>query len=196
MPSEHYDERLTADPAVSVDVLGSPATAVNSVRCLRGRGRHFRSACCSAPSPHGRLLMDIVVARELEIYGSHGMSARAHSPMPAVVADRTLRPDLLLGEVIGLADPGAALAAPDRVLTRTGPLPALRSTARSSRVAQIEYGTGRGRTTATMRFRMRDPRHAAGRGRRRLRAHVVVVVVDAQMAVRIDDPRHENPACM
>jgi alcohol dehydrogenase len=55
--------------------------------------------------------MDLVVAGELEIYGSHGMAARAYPPLLALVADRTLRPDLLVGEVIGLADAGAALAA-------------------------------------------------------------------------------------
>jgi hypothetical protein len=54
--------------------------------------------------------MDPVVAREPETYGSHGMPARAYPPMLALVADRTLRPDLLLGQVIGLAA-GAALAA-------------------------------------------------------------------------------------
>jgi alcohol dehydrogenase len=51
------------------------------------------------------------VARELEIYGSHGMAAREYPPMLALVADGTLRPELLVGSVIGLADAGATLAA-------------------------------------------------------------------------------------
>ena len=57
--------------------------------------------------------MDLVIARELEIYGSHGLAARDYPPMMAMVADGTLRPGLLVGDVIGLADVGRALAAMD-----------------------------------------------------------------------------------
>jgi D-arabinose 1-dehydrogenase-like Zn-dependent alcohol dehydrogenase len=63
------------------------------------------------PSSTPPLPMDVVIARELEIYGSHGMAAHEYPPMLALVADRTLRPDLLVGTVIGLAEAGAALAA-------------------------------------------------------------------------------------
>jgi alcohol dehydrogenase len=96
---------------VSVDALGSPATAISSVRCLRRRGRHLQVGLLLGAASAPPLPMDLVVARELEIYGSHGMAARAYPPLLALVADRTLRPDLLVGEVIGLADAGAALAA-------------------------------------------------------------------------------------
>jgi alcohol dehydrogenase len=57
--------------------------------------------------------MDLVVARELEILGSHGMAARDYPPMMAMVADGTLRLGLLTGRVIGLAEAGRALAAMD-----------------------------------------------------------------------------------
>jgi D-arabinose 1-dehydrogenase-like Zn-dependent alcohol dehydrogenase len=59
------------------------------------------------------LPMDLVIARELEIYGSHGMAARTYPAMLAMVADGTLRPGLLIGDVIGLEDVGQALAAMD-----------------------------------------------------------------------------------
>ena len=96
---------------VSVDALGSPATAACSVRCLRRRGRHVQvGLLLDGPTP---IPMDLVVARELEIYGSHGMAARDYPPMMAMVADGTLRPGLLAGRVIGLADAGRALAAMD-----------------------------------------------------------------------------------
>jgi threonine dehydrogenase-like Zn-dependent dehydrogenase len=61
-------------------------------------------------------MMDLVIARELEIYGSHGMAAHEYPAMLALIADRTLRPGLLIGAVIGLADAGAALAALDQPL--------------------------------------------------------------------------------
>ena len=96
---------------VSIDALGSAAVAANSVRCLRRRGRHVQVGLLpGGPVP---LPMDLVIARELEIYGSHGMAARDYPPMMAMVADGTLRPGLLVGEVIGLADVGRALAAMD-----------------------------------------------------------------------------------
>jgi D-arabinose 1-dehydrogenase-like Zn-dependent alcohol dehydrogenase len=96
---------------VSVDALGSPATAACSVRSLRRRGRHVQvGLLLGGPTP---VPMDLVVARELEIYGSHGMAARDYPPMMTMVADGTLRPGLLVGRVIGLADAGRALAAMD-----------------------------------------------------------------------------------
>ena len=48
---------------VSVDALGSPATAACSVRCLRRRGRHVQvGLLLGGPTP---VPMDLVVAREL-----------------------------------------------------------------------------------------------------------------------------------
>jgi len=96
---------------VSIDALGSPALAADSVRCLRRRGRHVQVGLLpSGPVP---LPMDLVIARELEIYGSHGMAARDYPAMLAMVANGTLRPGLLVGEVIGLEDVGRALAVMD-----------------------------------------------------------------------------------
>jgi D-arabinose 1-dehydrogenase-like Zn-dependent alcohol dehydrogenase len=96
---------------VSIDALGSPTVAADSVRCLRRRGRHVQVGLLhGAPVP---LPMDLVIARELEIYGSHGMAARDYPDMMRLVRDGTLRPGLLVGEVISLADVGRALAAMD-----------------------------------------------------------------------------------
>lgn len=98
---------------VSVDALGSPATAVASVRCLRRRGRHVQVGLLLRSSSTPPLPMDLVVSRELEIYGSHGMAAHEYPAMLAQVANGTLRPDRLVGSVIPLAEAGAALAGLD-----------------------------------------------------------------------------------
>ena len=96
---------------VSLDALGSAGVAAASVRCLRRRGRHVQvGLLLDGPVP---LPMDVVIARELEIYGSHGMAARDYPAMMAMDADSTLRPGLLIGDVIGLEDTGRALAAMD-----------------------------------------------------------------------------------
>jgi D-arabinose 1-dehydrogenase-like Zn-dependent alcohol dehydrogenase len=96
---------------VSIDALGSPAVAADSVRCLRRRGRHVQVGLLpGGPVP---VPMDLVIARELEIYGSHGMAARDYPAMMRLVADGTLHPGRLVGQVIALGDVGRALAAMD-----------------------------------------------------------------------------------
>jgi D-arabinose 1-dehydrogenase-like Zn-dependent alcohol dehydrogenase len=103
---------------VSVDALGSPAVAAESLRCLRRRGRHVQIGLLpGGPVP---LPMALVIGRELEVYGSHGMAARDYPAMMAMVADGTLRPGLLVGDVITLAEVGAALAAMDGPSTTAG----------------------------------------------------------------------------
>ena len=64
--------------------------------------------------------MDRVVAQELEVYGSHGMAAHEYPAMLALIEDGTLRPELLVGEVIDLEAAGAALAAMDRPRAGSG----------------------------------------------------------------------------
>ena len=96
---------------VSIDALGSPAIAAESLRCLRRRGRHVQVGLVpGGPVP---LPVDLVIARELEVYGSHGMAARDYPAMMRMVADGTLRPALLTGDVIGLESVPEALTAMD-----------------------------------------------------------------------------------
>jgi alcohol dehydrogenase len=103
---------------VSIDALGSPAVAADSVRCLRRRGRHVQvGLLLDGPAP---IPMDLVIAREIEIYGSHGMAAREYPAMMRLVADGTLRPGLLVGDVIALEDTGRALAAMDGLSATAG----------------------------------------------------------------------------
>ncbi len=105
---------------VSIDALGSPATAAASVCCLRPRGRHVQVGLLLGPDSTPRLPMDQVVAKELAIYGSHGMAAADYPAMLDLLADGTLRPDRLVGEVIGLDRAGAALAAMEGPSVRAG----------------------------------------------------------------------------
>ncbi|MBB4909505.1 alcohol dehydrogenase catalytic domain-containing protein [Actinophytocola algeriensis] len=111
-------DRTGGGATVSLDALGSPATAAASVLSLRRRGRHVQAGLLlDGPTP---LPMDVVIAQELSIHGSHGMAAADYPPLLAMVADGTLRPDLLVGAVIGLADAPAALAAMDHPPTGPG----------------------------------------------------------------------------
>jgi alcohol dehydrogenase len=105
---------------VSIDAVGSPATAAASLACLRPRGRHVQVGLLLGEHSAAPLPMDLVVARELEIHGSHGMAARDYPAMLALVTSGVLRPDRLVGSVIGLDDAGAALAAMSRQATTAG----------------------------------------------------------------------------
>ncbi len=124
--AEHVvDAGAVADPAAAVreltgggahaslDTLGSPATAVSSVRSLRRRGRHVQVGLLLGPASTPPLPMDLLVAHELEVYGSHGMAARDYPPMLDLVAAGRLDPRRLVGAVIDLDAAGAALAAMD-----------------------------------------------------------------------------------
>jgi D-arabinose 1-dehydrogenase-like Zn-dependent alcohol dehydrogenase len=94
---------------VSLDAFGSAATCAASVASLRRRGRHVQVGLLPAggtPVP-----MDRVVALELDLLGGHGMAAHAYPELMRQVAAGTLRPDLLVGSVISLAETPAALAA-------------------------------------------------------------------------------------
>jgi alcohol dehydrogenase len=97
---------------LSLDALGHPVTASNSVLSLRRRGRHVQVGLLpSGPTP---LPMARVIGWELEILGSHGMAAHAYGPMMDLVATGALRPDLLVARTIDLAEAADALAGMDR----------------------------------------------------------------------------------
>ncbi len=114
-------ESLTGGGAhVSLDALGSPETAVASVECLRPRGRHVQVGLLLGDRATPPLPMDRVVARELEVYGSHGMAARDYPGLLRMISRGELRPAELVGRVIGLEEAGAALDEMSRPATRAG----------------------------------------------------------------------------
>ena len=119
-PVDAITELTDGGAQVSLDAVGSPATAVASVRCLRPRGRHVQVGLLLGDDAAPPLPMDRVVARELEIHGSHGMPARDYPGLLALVASGALRPDRLVRRVIDLDQAGAALAAMSRPATSTG----------------------------------------------------------------------------
>jgi D-arabinose 1-dehydrogenase-like Zn-dependent alcohol dehydrogenase len=96
---------------VSFDALGSMATCVAAIRGLRKRGRHVQVGLLPNTGGEPAVPMGRVIARELEVVGSHGMAAHAYPEMLEQVVAGRLRPDLLVGRRIGLDEAGEALAA-------------------------------------------------------------------------------------
>lgn len=87
---------------ISLDALGSPVTCQNSIRSLKKRGKHIQVGLLVADQSTPKLPMDIVVAGELEIIGSHGMAAHRYPEMMAMIASGKLIPEKLIGREINL----------------------------------------------------------------------------------------------
>ena len=98
---------------LAIDALGSASTSLAGVRSLRRRGRYVQVGLMLGADARAPLPWDLVVAYELEVYGSHGMAARDYPALLAMVTSGVLRPHELVGRVIGLAEAPAALMAMD-----------------------------------------------------------------------------------
>lgn len=94
---------------VSLDALGSPATCVDSIQCLRPRGRHVQVGLL--PPAQGRPVvpMERVIALELEVLGSHGIDARAYPELLGLIRSGRLHPERLVTRTLSLDETGDAL---------------------------------------------------------------------------------------
>jgi alcohol dehydrogenase len=98
---------------LSIDALGSTTTSLNSIAGLRKRGRHIQVGLMVGDDARPAIPMDLVMSRELEIRGSHGMAAHDYAAMLARVTDGSLQPGRLVGRTISLDRAPAALVAMD-----------------------------------------------------------------------------------
>ncbi len=106
---------LTAGGAhVSLDALGAAVTCENSIRCLRPRGRHVQVGLLPPAQGRPAVPMDLVVARELQVLGSHGMAAHTYPVLLGLIAAGRLRPQALVTRQLALDEAGAAIAAVGR----------------------------------------------------------------------------------
>jgi alcohol dehydrogenase len=96
---------------LSLDALGAPATCVNSVRCLRPRGRHVQIGLLPPAGGRPELPMERVIALELEVLGSHGMAAHDYAQLLGLITAGRLDPRRLVTNELSLVEAGPALAA-------------------------------------------------------------------------------------
>lgn len=94
----------------SIDALGHVETAVNSVKSLRKQGRHVQAGLLLGEHAEPVLPMGRVIAFELEILGSHGMSAIDYPAMLELVASGQVDPGRLIGRSISLSEAPRVLA--------------------------------------------------------------------------------------
>jgi alcohol dehydrogenase len=89
---------------LSLDALGSWTTCRNSMACLRKRGRHVQVGLLLADEANPPIPMHLVIARELELLGSHGMPAHAFPPLLDLIRAGRLDPSRLVRRTVGLED--------------------------------------------------------------------------------------------
>jgi alcohol dehydrogenase len=95
---------------VSVDALGSAATASAGINSLRRLGRHLQLGLLPSDTGTTALPIGRVIAYELTLLGSHGMAAIDYPKLLSMVASKTLHPELLVTSRIALAAGAIALA--------------------------------------------------------------------------------------
>ena len=89
---------------VSIDALGSRETCLNSIRCLKARGRHVQVGLIAGDDSDTKVPLDLVLAKELEVVGSHGMPAPSYAEMLKMISGRQLKPELLVQKTVSLQE--------------------------------------------------------------------------------------------
>lgn len=96
---------------LSLDALGAHQTCVNSILGLRPRGRHVQVGLLPPVLGLPAVPMHVVIGRELEVLGSHGMAAHAYPALLGMVAGGRLDPASMITTHLTLEEAGPALAA-------------------------------------------------------------------------------------
>lgn len=89
---------------ISVDALGNAEVLLNSIDSLKKRGRHIQIGIMPPESTYSKIPIDQLIAKELEIIGSHGMQAHRYDEMIDMITSGTLNPEKLVSSEIKLQD--------------------------------------------------------------------------------------------
>ena len=100
---------------LSIDALGSNETCYNSIANLRKRGRHVQVGLMAGGDYRPAVPMELVIANELEIIGSHGMQAHAYDRMLQMILEGKLDPKNLVGQTVDLECAAIALRDPGKL---------------------------------------------------------------------------------
>jgi alcohol dehydrogenase len=101
---EKITELTKGGAHVSVDALGSRETCGNSIRCLRKQGKHIQLGLMAGTEANPPLPMGEVIAKELQLIGSHGMQAHQYPAMLDWISSGKMQPEKLLGKIITLEE--------------------------------------------------------------------------------------------
>ncbi|MEZ5346963.1 MAG: zinc-dependent alcohol dehydrogenase family protein [Pyrinomonadaceae bacterium] len=104
---------------VSIEALGNPRVTIDSISSLAKRGRHVQVGLLEAEDKNTAIPMNLVIASELEIYGSHGMQAHKYPEMFDLISQKKLEPEKLVGNTVTLEESIEVLTNMDK-FERTG----------------------------------------------------------------------------
>lgn len=86
---------------LTIDAIGNPDVVAEALELLRPGGRHVQVGLLPGDPP--AVPMGRLIGQELEIIGSHGMSARDYPEMLDMISDGRLRPGALITRTIDLS---------------------------------------------------------------------------------------------
>jgi alcohol dehydrogenase len=89
---------------LSLDALGHPETCRRSILGLRPRGRHVQVGLLLGDHANPPVPMAVVIARELQLFGSHGMAAHAYPPLLDLIVAGRLKPGRLVRRQVRLEE--------------------------------------------------------------------------------------------
>ncbi len=103
-PIEAIKEITSGGANVSIEALGHPQVTFSSISSLAKRGRHIQIGLLEAADKDTAIPMNLVIANELEILGSHGMQAHKYPEMLEMIRQGKLEPQKLIGKTVSLED--------------------------------------------------------------------------------------------
>jgi len=110
-------EKTKGGAVVSVDALGHTQTCLHSIACLKKRGKHIQIGLMTEGHTSPAIPMPPIIAKELEIIGSHGMQAHQYAGMFELIQQKNIPLDSMIGKVLDLKEGAKALMEMDRFVS-------------------------------------------------------------------------------
>lgn len=114
-PVEEIKAKTNGGVQLSIDAIGHRDALFQGISCLRKRGRHVQVGILAPEEAAAPVPMDQIIARELEIYGSHGMQAYRYPEMIAMMENGQLKPQELVAKTVSLEEAASILPVLDTV---------------------------------------------------------------------------------
>ena len=103
-PIEAIKEITKGGTNLSIEALGHPELCFNSISSLAKRGKHIQVGLLESDAKNAAIPINLVIANELEILGSHGMQAHKYPEIFDMIAAGSLQPQKLIGRTVSLED--------------------------------------------------------------------------------------------
>lgn len=87
---------------VSIEALGNPQVTFDSISSLAKRGKHIQVGLLEAEDKNSAIPINLVIAKELEIVGSHGMQASKYPQIFEMIQQGKYQPQKLVGKTVSL----------------------------------------------------------------------------------------------